>query len=830
MQDFDVEDVLGKLTDSERISLLAGRDFWHTTPIPRLHVPSIRVTDGPNGARGTRFFNGVPAACLPCGTALGATWDTSLLETAGSLLGRETRAKGAHVLLGPTINIQRSPLGGRGFESFSEDPVLSGLCAASVVKGVEGEGVVACVKHFVCNDQEHERMSVSSVVSERALRECYLLPFMICQREVGMGAVMTAYNKVNGRHVSEEKRLVDGVLRREWGFEGLVMSDWFGTYSTSGAVLAGMDLEMPGPTKWRGNLLTSAVNGKKVSKYDVEDRARKVLELVKRVSATSITENAEEKAIDTQETAKILRDVAAASIVLLKNEKRVLPFKKDKKIAIIGPNAKVATFCGGGSAALIPYYAVTPFDGVKAKTDKYSYALGATAYMNLPQVGPLLKTKEGKPGFTITFYSDSPDIKDRKPVDSLDLKNSSMFLADFRHKNLDPINGYYADVEGILAPEESGMYDFGLTAAGKAKLWINDELVVDNWTKQTPAETFFCTGTIEERGSMELKAGESYRFYVQWGSVAVANYRPISDIDLTGGGLIVGGTKRTDPEKEIEKAVQLAKECDQVVIFAGLNSEFETEGADRPHMDLPGHVDEMISAVAAANPNTAVVIQSGTPVTMPWVDEVNALVQAWYGGNETGNAIADILFGDVNPSGKLPLSFPKRVQDNPAFFNFRSEAGRVLYGEDVYVGYKYYQKVLRPVLFPFGHGLSYTTFKLNDLRVQNSQRVIVTVNVNNVGSVDGAEVVQVYIQPIEPSIQRPVRELKGFKKVFVVSGKAATATVSVDAKYAFSYWDESRDKWISEKGEYDILIGTSSMGNFLTKRITVQETSWWSGL
>jgi beta-glucosidase len=332
----NIDEVLPKLTLHEKIALLSGTDFWHTYAVERLGIPPIRLSDGPNGVRGTKFFAGTPSACFPCGTALASTWNTSLLRSCGTLMAEEAKAKGASAILGPTVNMQRSPLGGRGFESFSEDPVLSGLCARGVVQGIQEMGVAACIKHFVGNDQEHERQAVSSIISERALREIYLMPFQLAcgaEGEESPWAVMTAYNRVNGLHCSESPRLINDILRKEWGWEGLVMSDWYGTYSTSEALNAGLDLEMPGPAKMRGEMVTYALGAKKVSERTIDERVRNVLGLVNRVQGAGVQPNAVEGTNDTPETRAKLREVAAEAIVLLKNENNVLPFDRNKTVS-----------------------------------------------------------------------------------------------------------------------------------------------------------------------------------------------------------------------------------------------------------------------------------------------------------------------------------------------------------------------------------------------------------------------------------------------------------------------------------------------------------------
>ncbi|KAE8452757.1 hypothetical protein EG329_013029 [Mollisiaceae sp. DMI_Dod_QoI] len=793
---FDVEDVLSKLNNVEKVSLLAGADWWHTVALPKHGVPAIRVSDGPNGVRGTRFFNGTPAACFPCGTALGATWDVELLRKAGVVMGQESKAKGSHVILGPTINMQRSPLGGRGFESLSEDPVLAGLGAAALVNGIQETGVVATIKHFVCNDQEHERNGTDALITDRALREIYALPFQLVVKESNPGCFMSSYNKVNGTHVSENPKILKDILRGEWGWKGCVMSDWWGTYSTSGAINAGLDLEMPGATRWRGEMLVQAVGVNKVAQHVLDERARNVLNLVNRCAAAKIPERAEEKTADTPETAALLRKIGAESIVLMKNEGNILPLKKDKRTLILGPNTKIATYHGGGSASLAAYYAVTPFDGIKSQlTSTPEYTVGCFAHKELPLLGNMLHTEKGEPGVSWRAYNDPPSVKDRKCVDELRLTKTECLLMDYNPAGIKS-SLWYADIEGYFTAEEDCDFEMGLGVYGTAKLFVDGKLFVDNETTQTKGTLFFNCGTVEEKGIVPVKKGQKYHVKVEFASAPTCKLDQGSNVLFGGGAVRIGGAKIINADQEVEHAAKLAKDADQVIICAGLNYDWETEGSDRETMDLPGHMDKLISAVSAANPSTVVVMQSGTPVSMPWISSVNALIHAWYGGNETGNAIADVLFGAINPSAKLPLSFPKRLQDNPAFLNYRTERGRTLYGEDIYVGYRWYEMLDLPALFPFGHGLSYTTFKYSDLTVAQTEKDLkVSVKVSNTGDRDGAEVVQVYVSQENPSIKRPKKELKGFKKVTLKKGESRVVEVSIETKYATSFWDEIRNAW-----------------------------------
>ncbi|KGO78268.1 Glycoside hydrolase family 3 [Penicillium italicum] len=826
----DIDAILNQLTQDEKVALLTGDDFWHTVPIPRLGVPSIRVSDGPNGVRGTRFFSSVPAACLPCGTAIGATFDRDLAVEIGHMLAAEAKAKGAHVLLGPTINIARGPLGGRGFESYSEDPMLSGILAGHYCRGLKEKNISATLKHFVCNDQEHERMAVSSIVTDRALREIYLLPFQIAIALGRPDAIMTAYNKVNGVHAAENKTLLQDILRGEWGWDGLVMSDWFGTYSTSEAVVAGLDLEMPGPPRWRGAALSHAITSNKIPLAALNDRVRAVLNLVQKASKSGVPERAPETQLNRPEDRALLRKVAAEAIVLLKNEDNILPLNKNKKVAVIGPNAKIATYCGGGSAALNPYYAVSPFDGISASAlADVEFAQGIYGHQMLPLLGKRMRTEDDVVGFTLTIYNDPPKVETRKPLEQRHETDSMIIFMDYDHPDLKKI--WYADAEGYFTPEESGTYDFGLTVHGTAKLFVDGELLINNADIQRPGTSFFGSGTMEDTAALELEAGRKYKIHAQWGCGKTSTFRVPGVVDFGHGGFRFGACKRLSPQDGIAEAVKVASNVDQVILVAGLSAEWESEGEDRAHMALPPHTDDLISQVLDANPNTAIVIQSGTPVEMPWVHKAKSILHAWYGGNETGNGIADVVFGDVNPSGKLPLTFPRRVKDNPTFFNYRSEGGRVLYGEDVYVGYRYYDGLEIDPLFPFGHGLSYTTFKLSNLELIRDSGSLLQIKckVQNTGSRAGAEVIQVYVAPISPPIKRPVKELKEFRKCLLEPSSEEVVTIPLDLIRATSFWDEKSGSWCSHSGAYKILVGTSSRGDFLETSLDLNETLFWSG-
>lgn len=501
---------------------------------------------------------------------------------------------------------------------------------------------------------------------------------------------------------------------------------------------------------------------------------------------------------------------------------------------VIGPNAKVATYHGGGSASLAAYYAITPFDGISQKlTSSPGYSVGCYSHKLLPLLGYCLKTSSGGTGMKMRVYNEPPTDSKRECTDELDIAKTELLLVDYYNPKLKS-DVWYADLEGSFVADEDCMWELGVVVCGQAKLFVNGELVIDNATKQRQGSAFFGTSTVEEKGTVRVKKGETYHCKVEFSS-GVTSKLSGDGVVIGNGALRIGGCKVIDARQEIERAAALARDADQVIVCAGLNADWESEGHDRDNMDLPPPMDDMIAAVAAANPNTVVVMQSGTPVAMPWIGSVNALVQAWYGGNETGNAIADVLFGDVNPSGKAPLSFPVNLKHNPAYLNYRAEFGRTVYGEDVYVGYRFYEMVDREVLFPFGHGLSYTQFEFADLAVaEESGKLAVSLSVKNVGKVKGKEVVQVYVAPKhEAKVNRPVKEMKGFAKVEVAPGESRRVTVDVETKYAACYFDEIRKKWCVEKGEYEVIASDSSQvkeGKALRGSFTVPETFWWTGL
>ncbi|KAL5637442.1 hypothetical protein ACGC1H_004013 [Rhizoctonia solani] len=852
----DVEDIISKLSLNEKTRLLAGIDMWHTYAVPRLGVPSLRFTDGPNGARGTKFFEGVPAACFPAATGLGSSWDPEFIQKVGQAIGRDCKDKGCHVLLGPTINIQRSPLGGRGFESYSEDPLLSGTLARAFIKGVQSEGVSATIKHYVTNDSEFERMSMSSELSTRALREIYLRPFELACRdpETAPWAVMTAYNRVNGLHASENKYLLDSVLRKQWGWDGMIMSDWYGTYSADTSIKAGLDLEMPGPPTWRADALQRCVVAQKIRVPEIDARVREVLKLINRVTVSGIPENADETGEPKPETVDLLRQAAGHANVLLKNSESLLPLspKDVASIAVIGPNADSPVFSGGGSANLRPYKHTTALEGIAAALKdagnkvEVQHTIGAHAHKEAPLLGVKhLKTKAGEPGYDIEWFNEDPvQNPDAKRVHythgttSFAFFNDNLPGDDILHQEC------WATMTAIFTPDVTGKYEFGAAATGLVDVYVDGKKIIDNSSNPVPGHVFFMTGTVEVLNTVELTAGKPAEIKLQFASPVAARAKGFTQIgagslSLEGrGGCRWGGGRTFEDDQGIKEAVDLAKKVDKVVLVVGLNNDWESEGYDRDNMELPRATNRLVSAVLEVNKNTAVVIISGTPVAMPWAESASTIVQSFYSGGEAGNGLADVLFGKINPSSRLPLSFPIRDEDTPSHLNFPGQNGKVLYAEGVFVGYRHYLTYKKKVLFPFGYGLSYTQFGHSDLKVSGEigkdSTVKVSVTVKNTGKVAGRDVVQIYVRDLVSRLDRPVKELKGFAKSSLLEpGSSETVTISLD-KYAFGYFDdwagEGRDgegMWVAEAGEFEIIAASTSEDVGISAGITLKQSFEW---
>ncbi|MBK8084006.1 MAG: glycoside hydrolase family 3 C-terminal domain-containing protein [Devosia sp.] len=782
------------MTLEEQVSLLSGADFWSLPAIERLGIGRLRVTDGPNGARGGgSLIGGVKSAAFPVGIALGATWNVVLVGEIGAALAQEVKSKGAHVSLAPTVNLHRSVSNGRNFECYSEDPVLTASLAVAYITGLQDNGIAATIKHFVGNESEIERTTISSEVDERTLRELYLLPFEWAVRKAGTWAIMSSYNRLNGTYTSEHVWLLQQVLRNEWQFSGVVMSDWFGSHSTAPTVNAGLDLEMPGPARDRGARLVAAVAAGEVLPATIRTRVVNVLRLMERTGALDDHGPHVEQADDRPEHRALIRRAGAEAAVLLRNEGGILPLAGSGRIAVIGPNAKVAQIMGGGSAQLNPHHRVTPWDGLVAALgqDRLTHAPGARN----DRFEPVLRGT-----YNIDFYA-SEDLSGPVVHTETMAETQAFWIGRVAEGKVDPLH-FSARITGRFVPEASGEHRAGIYSAGFSCLLVDGRLVADAWTGSwQKGRTYFEEGCDEVVGTVSLEAGRAHEVTIEFAT------KPFATLGLAA---FAAGIGRPLGDAAIAEAAELARGAETALVFVGRNGEWDTEGSDLPHITLPGRQNDLVAAVAAANPRTVVVLQTGGPVEMPWLGEVAAVLAAWYPGQEAGHAIADVLTGRAEPGGRLPQSFPARWADNPTHAQDREIypgfEGKVRYEEGVFIGYRHYHRLGLTPLFPFGFGLGYTSFALSDLAVdaaafESDGRVEVAVTLTNTGSRAGSDVVQVYVSDPEASVPRPDRELKGFVKLHLVPGESRRTTIALDDR-AFALYSVAARHWLVEPGRF----------------------------
>ncbi|KAL4934275.1 beta-glucosidase H [Aspergillus undulatus] len=816
-----IESVLSKLTLEEKILLLAGKNFWETHDFPEKGVPSVKTSDGPNGARGATFKGGVTAACFPASSLLAATWDLEAAKHIGNALADETRSKGARVLLAPTVCPHRHPLGGRNFESFSEDPFLAGKLAAQYIHGLQENGVAATIKHYAVNEQETCRFTVNETVSERALREIYLKPFEIAIKESNPLAVMTAYNIVNGTHADSHNFLLRDVLRGQWGWKGLVMSDWGGTNSTVESLNAGLDLEMPGPTRWRKvEEVVAAVKSDAISEKTIDECARNVLELLAKLNCFEDPNIPDERAVILPEHQNLIRSVGSQGLVLLKNDGQLLPLTKEKvakkKIALLG-FAREALIHGGGSASVNAHYRITAEEGFrKALGDEveFEYTKGAHTFRQLPLWGDDVVNREGKSGWTLDFFDADEPSGEPASSKSSELPN---YIPMFVKESYGSLRA-----TARFTPTQSGKHYLAISGLGRSKLSIDGKVVYEQKENCYDSMAFLLGGVQEPEVQYSFEASKTYE-------IEVITVKPTSKggLAMLDGfiGFRTGFMTEQEHNKDLlSEAVEVAKRSDFAIVFTGHTPDWETEGQDQISFNLPsnGSQDRLVAAVGSVNGNTVVVNCTGVAVAMPWLNEVKAVVQAWFPGQEAGNAIADVLTGAVNPAGRLPVSFPRAIEDAPAHGNFPGEFKdgkdghrqlEVTYAEGVFVGYRHYdlsEEHRSKVLFPFGFGLSYTTFTHANPKatVTADTSVEVTVEVTNAGSVAGADVVQVYAGAKLAVPENPVKELVGFAKVHLQPGETKTASITF-ATRQLTHFNEKSGKWELESGNYEVSIGQS---------------------
>lgn len=843
-----IEELLAQLSRDEKAALTAGVDMWTTAPVPRLGIPALKMTDGPNGARGAALLGAgaATAACIPCGSALGATWNTTLVERLGRMLGEEARSKGCRILLAPTINLHRSPLAGRNFECYSEDPLLTGQLAAAFVRGVQSRGVAATAKHFVANDSEDERYTTSSVVDERTLREIYLQPFEMAVRDGGVLAVMTGYNRLNGEYCSESERLLQDLLKDEWGFAGVVMSDWFSAGDTVLSARAGLDLQMPGPARFFGPPLASAVADGTVSTAVLDDKARRLLHLIDRLDAWRDEPPGEEGSIDRPEHRALAREAACEAAVLLAND-GILPLRTGelRSVAAIGPGWARANLMGGGSAQLRPHYRIAPIEELRRRAGESLEVIhepGCIIDRTTPPLGRAhVRTSKGEPGLDVEIFAS--DDWSGAAVHRTRVDDSCLFFFDA------PASGVAADTfslraTGALLADRTGAHTFTLSQAGRARLSIDGRVVLDGFAAPPPpGEHYFGMASQELVTEIELAAGAAVDI--------VLEYSSRESFFLRGASI---GYRPPPGEDPIGDAAAAAARADVAVLLVGTDHEWETEGRDRRSMDLPGEQNELIQRVLAANPNTVVVVNAGAPMTMEWSDGARACLWVWLGGQEMASSICDVLFGDAEPAGRLPTTIPLRLEHNPSFANFPAENGAILYGERSLIGYRWYDTRALPTRFPFGHGLSYTTFEIGSPLLtpgdEGAPEFRVTLEVTNTGTRRGAEVVQCYVAARGARLMQPAKELRAFTKVWLEPGESKEVTLHLPQR-AFAHWDPcfteraaladkmsavaamlpggaSREGrtlpgWYVDAGTYDVLIARSAAQILHSAVVTVDD-------
>ncbi|WP_419924214.1 glycoside hydrolase family 3 C-terminal domain-containing protein [Candidatus Poriferisocius sp.] len=786
----DVEALVGDLTLEEKCRMVAGEGPWIIPGCERLGIPDWCVSDGPVGVRGRNMG---PGLVVPGPSAIAATWNPALVHELGQALATEAADRKVDMILAPTVNLHRSPRGGRHFESYSEDPELSSRIAVSYITGVQSQGVGACVKHFVANDQEFERRTINVDVDERSLREIYLPPFEAAVKEAGVRAVMGAYNFVNSHHACAQPDLLVGLLKGEWGFDSLVVSDWGAIKETVAPALYGLDLEMPGPGRWWGRgLLLEAVEAGKVDESLVDDKVRRIVGFLNWAGRIDTPTDHDEASVDRLEHRALARRAAAESMVLVRNDGGLLPLGGDRTVALIGPGADETALLGGGSASLVPHRTTSVLESLAKR-------LGSRLVGHAPGID-MRRKAEAVPdswidgGVQFELY-DGIGFEG-EPFETLNRPLPfNAWIGDNWPKDCDAMS---VRLEFTVTPEHSGRHRLCALGFAHARLFVDDQLVADNHIDRFSASLGLHGG----HGYLDLEAGHPYR--IRLDHVPPEGSMWVSIVDV---GVELADVSRGEA---LANAATLAAQADTAVVVVGSSSEWESEGGDRDSIELPNNQDELVERVLDANPNTVVVLNCGAPMTLPWLDRAAAVLLAWYPGQEAGEAIADVLVGDVEPGGRMPTSWAWREQDIPSYLNYPGEAGVVHYGEGIFVGYRWYDARGIEPMIPFGHGGSYTTFEWGPPEASGEgTEVTVSVPVTNTGHRPGSEVVQVYVAPPAGGVPRPPKELAGFAKLTLDPGETATAAITLKER-SFARWDPQDHRWAVDPGQYQLVVAASA--------------------
>ena len=805
---------VGRLSLEQKVRLLTGADFWALYAEPEVGLRRLVLSDGPAGVRGESWDERDSSANVPSATALAATWDTGRVEAIGGLLAREARRKGVDVLLAPTVNLHRTPYAGRCFECFSEDPLLTARMGAAYVRGLQRCGVGATVKHFVGNDSETQRMTVDVRIDDRTLRELYLAPFEAIVREAGPWAVMASYNGVNGTSMTQSPMLRD-ILDGEWGYDGLVMSDWTAARSTEGTAGAALDLVMPGPADqygpW-GDALVEAVRKGKVDEALIDDKVLRILRLAARVGALengAAAPGNHPDGPDSVATATELRAIAAAGFVLARND-GLLPLSRSRlgQVAVIGPNAEVARTLGGGSATVFPPYTVSPLDGLRAAGLHVAHAPGASSQLRAPQARApwLLRPDRSGSGAELRFFTDAGELAGSELRDGA----TFIWLGGFTPAGVtEPVARL--EIHCVIRATTAGTYRLGVSGLGRYRLTVDGTEVFDATLTvpedADPAEALMTPP--QQLAPVELATGQA---------VTVVCEHDVYSSPFGGFGTVVQLSLEpphgTDDE-EIAAATSFAAASDVAVVVVGTTAEVESEGFDRTSLSLPGRQDELVRRVIAANPRTVVVVNSGAPVLLPWAQDAAAVLLSWFSGQEFGNALADVLLGDTEPGGRLPMTWPASEDGLPST---QPADGVLDYQEGLFIGYRALDRDGTEPLFPFGHGTGYTTWSYDSVTVadgaaQAGGGVAVCVQLRNTGPRRGREVVQVYASRPDSAVERPAKWLAGFAAVDADPGETVGVGILIPER-VFQHWSDQG--WSLEPGSFVLAAGPSSASLPLT--------------
>ncbi len=821
-----VEALFARLTPEEKIALIGGVNFFDVPGNARLGIPQLGTADSPFGVRA-----GEPSTVYAGGIALAATWDTALARRVGTELGRDARARGKHYSLGPGVNIYRAPQNGRNFEYYGEDPFLAARVAVGFIEGVQSQGVSATVKHFLGNNSEYLRNTSDSRIEERALREIYLPSFEAAVKEARVGAVMPAYNLVNGSYMTANRRFLVDVLRNEWGFRGVAMSDWGAVHSTLDAANGGTDLEMPGPQHFGRDSLLPLLRSGAVTQATIDEKVRRLLGNVVRFGWDA--RPAVDPAIPryNQQGREAALQGAREAMVLLRNEGGVLPLGRDrvKTVAVIGPNAGTAVPLGGGSATVVPFHAVSFLEGISDYVGTAANVVHARGLPSLARAATATRFTTapdgGKPGVTVESFASAdlagtpsstrvdPYVSVGAPMDFAALTSGEM-QPDFAAVRAAPVGsmrwtGYYTPT--AAGAHELFVQQGGFGSSG-ARLFVDGKKVLDSWD---------AANAMVAQASVQMDA-TPHKIVLEYHSMPGGFGGPFVRLGVAREGALVDSA-----------AVQLAAKADVAVVVVGFDPTTEAEGWDRT-FSLPPGQDALIRRVAAANRNTIVVITAGGAVDMSgWVDRVPVVLQAWYPGQAGGTALAEILFGEVNPSGHLPATFERRWADNPVHDSYYPTSGtlKVPYAEGVFVGYRGYDKSGVKPLFAFGHGLSYTTFGYANIAVSAAAgstaadpRYTVAFDVTNSGARAGATVAQVYVSDTHASVARPAKELKGFSRVELKPGETRRVTVPLDLR-SLAWYDVAGKQWRADAGTFTVRVGGSSADLPLSAPLRLERTA-----